>query len=329
MQFLVNVQRQLTNNWLIEAGYLGTLSHHLYGFQDANQAIPFGYLGNGATTPVSTRLPYLNYGVIQLVADGGNANYNSLSLKATRRFSEGISVIASYTYSRSIDDTSGIRVQGVDTLFPQNSDCIECERGLSSFDVRHRVVTSVLYDLPFGKGRRFNIANPVLNAVAGGWQTGGILTLQTGVPGTLSIGGVDNASTSDGGYDRPVATGVSPYLSNPVPSRWLNPAAFTEAAPGFFGNVGRNTIEGPGIVNLDAEVHKQFRMPYNEHHSLQFRVEAFNAINHPNWGMPGLNILSGAAFPGQPNTAAHQNFGVVGGTSTSMRQMQLGLKYSF
>ena len=329
MQFLVNVQRQVTNNWLIEAGYLGTLSHHLYGFQDANQAIPFGYLGNGATTPVSARLPYLNYGVIQLVADGGNANYNSLSLKATRRFSEGISVIASYTYSRSIDDTSGIRVQGVDTLFPQNSDCIECERGLSSFDVRHRVVTSVLYDLPFGKGKRFKIANPVLNAVAGGWQTGGILTLQTGVPGTLGIGGVDNAATSDGGYDRPVATGVSPYLSNPTPSRWLNPAAFTEAPPGFFGNVGRNTIEGPGIVNLDAEVHKQFRMPFNERHSLQFRIEAFNAINHPNWGMPGLNILSGAAFPGQPATAAHQNFGVVGGTSTSMRQMQLGLKYSF
>lgn len=329
MQFLVNVQRQVAGNWLIEGGYLGTLSHHLYGFQDANQAIPFGYLGNGATTPVSARLPYANYGVIQLVADGGNANYNSLGLKATRRFSQGISVIASYTYSRSIDDTSGIRVQGFDTLFPQNSDCIECERGLSSFDVRHRIVTSVLYDLPFGRGKRWNIANPVLNAVAGGWETGGILTLQTGVPGTLSIGGVDNAATSDGGYDRPVATGVSPYLSNKTPSRWLNPAAFTEAAPGFFGNVGRDTIQGPGIVNLDAEVHKQFRMPFNERHSLQFRVEAFNAINHPNWGMPGLNILSGAAFPGQPATAAHQNFGVVGSTSTSMRQLQLGLKYTF
>jgi len=329
MQFLVNVQRQIAGNWLIEGGYLGTLSHHLYGFQDANQAIPFGYLGNGATTPVSTRLPYANYGVIQLVADGGNANYNSFSLKATRRFSQGISVIGSYTYSRSIDDTSGIRVQGFDTLFPQNSDCIECERGLSSFDVRHRIVTSVLYDLPFGKGKRWNIANPVINAVAGGWQSGGILTLQTGVPGTLGIGGVDNAATSDGGYDRPVSTGTSPYLSNPTPSRWLNPAAFTEAPPGFFGNVGRDTIQGPGIVNLDAEAHKQFKMPFNESHSLQFRVEAFNAINHPNWGMPGLNILSGAAFPGQPATAAHQNFGVVGSTSTSMRQLQLGLKYTF
>ena len=210
VQYLLNVQRQFGKDWVIEAGYLGTFSHHLYGFQDANQAIPFGYLGTGAATPVSARLPYLNYGVIQLVADGANGNYNGFSLKATRRFSEGLSVIGSYTLSKSVDDTSGIRVQGFDTLFPQNSDCIRCERGLSSFDVRHRAVTSILYDLPFGRGKRWNIGNSVLNAIAGGWQTGGILTMQTGVPGTLSIGGVDNATTSDGGYDRPVAVpGVS------------------------------------------------------------------------------------------------------------------------
>jgi hypothetical protein len=329
MQYLFNVQRQVAGDWVIEAGYLGTVSHHLYGFQDANQAIPFGYLGNGTSTPVSTRLPFLNYGVIQLVQDGANANYNSLSVKATRRFSQGMSLISSYTYSKSIDDTSGIRVQGFDTLFPQNSDCIGCERGLSSFDVRHRIVTSILYDLPFGKGKHWNIDNKVFNAVAGGWEFGGILTLQTGVPGTLSIGGVDNAATSDGGYDRPNSTGTSPYLSNKTPSRWLNPAAFTEAAPGFFGNAGRDTIEGPSIVNIDAEVHKQFKMPYSEHHSLQFRLEAFNAINHPNWGMPNLNILSGPAFSGQPGTNAHQGFGVISSTQTGMRQVQIALKYSF
>ena len=329
MQYLINVQRQFGTNWVMEGGYLGNESHHLYGFQDANQAIPFGYLGNGTSTPVSTRLPYLNYGVIQLVHDGGNGNYNALSFKVTRRFGQGLSVISSYTWAKSIDDTSGIRTQGFDTLFPQNSDCIRCERGLSSFDVHHRSVSSVLYELPFGKDKRFGIANRALDAVAGGWQTGGILTMQTGIPGTLSIGGVDNAATSDGGYDRPIATGVSPYLSGKTPSRWLNPAAFIEAPPGFFGNVGRNTIQGPGIFNIDMEIHKQFRMPYRENHIVQFRLEAFNVLNHPNWGMPGLNILSGAAFPGQPGTNAHQNFGVVGGTQTIMRQLQLGLKYSF
>ncbi len=329
MQYLLNVQRQFGSNTVVEAGYLGNESHHLYGFQDANQAIPFGYIGTGAATPVSTRLPYLNYGVIQLVHDGGNGIYGALSAKVTHRFGNGVSLIGNYTWAKAIDDTSGIRTQGFDTLFPQNSDCIRCERGLSSFDVRHRLVTSVLYELPFGRGKAMNIQNPVLNAVAGGWQTGGIITMQTGVPGTLSIGGVDNAATSDGGYDRPNSTGAPVFAADRTPSRWLNPAAFTEAPPGYFGSVGRNTIEGPGIFNVDMEVHKVFHMPYRESHQIQFRLEAFNVLNHPNWGMPNLNILSGAAFPGQPGTNAHQNFGVINGTQTSMRQVQIGLKYSF
>ncbi len=323
MQYLLNIQRQFRSDWVFELGYLGAMSHHLQGFQDANDGTP------GTTGSAASRFPFQNFGIIQLVADGANAAYNSLSFKATHRFSKGVSVISSYTWSKSIDDTSGIRVQGFDTLFPQNSYCIKCERGLSSFDVRSRSVTSVLYDLPVGKGKMVDITNPVLNTVIGGWQAGGILTLQTGLPGTLSIGGVDNAGSGEGGYDRPNSTGVSPYLSNPTPSRYLNLAAFTEAPPGQFGNVGRNTIQGPGIFGLDFEVHKQFKMPFKEGHSLQFRLEAFNVLNHANWSMPNLNILSGAAQAGQPGTAAHQNFGVSTGTATAMRQVQLALKYTF
>ncbi len=191
------------------------------------------------------------------------------------------------------------------------------------------MVTSVLYDLPVGRGKLLNITNSVANAIIGGWQAGGILTLQTGMPGTLTIGGVDNASTGAGGYDRPDATGVSPYLNNPTPSRYWNLAAFTEAPPGQFGNAARNSIEGPGIIGFDAEVHKEFRMPYKEGHALQFRFEAFNVLNHPNWQMPNLNILAGVAQPGLPSTAAHENFGVVTATSIAMRQIQLGLKYVF
>jgi len=323
-EYVFNIQRQITNDWVVEAGYLGTFSRHLQGFQDANQAPP-----GGVGTAAALRTPYNDFTVIQLVQDGANGNYNSLALRATRRFAKGFSVIGSYTWSKSMDNTSGIRVQGNDTLFPQNSYCLRCEYGLSSYDVRHRFVASVLYDLPIGRGRALNITNPILNGVIGGWQAGGILTAQTGVPGTLSIGGIDNANTAEGGFDRPNATGVSPYLSNPTPTRYLNLAAFVEAPPGEFGNVGRNTIEGPGIVNLDAEVHKEFHMFYKESHILQFRLEAFNTLNHPNWSMPTLNILSGAAQAGQPATAAHTGFGTVGGTSVSMRQVQLGLKYTF
>jgi hypothetical protein len=136
---------------------------------------------------------------------------------------------------------------------------------------------------------------------------------------TLEVGQLTESVSAEAAADLPQAEN----------SRWLNPAAFVEAVPGFFGNVGRNAIEGPGIADLDAEAHKQFKMPYNEHHSFQFRAEAFNSSNHPNLGMPNLNILSGAAFAGQPGTNAHQGFGVVSGTSTSMRQMQVGVEVHF
>jgi len=323
MQYLLNIQHQLTQSLAVEAGYLGSQSRHLQGFQDVNQSVP------GTVGSATSRAPWPGFNNIQYVQDGGTGNYNSLSLKATQRFHQGLILIGSYTWAKSIDTTSGIRTQGFDTLYPQNSYCLACERGLSSFDTRHRFVSSVLYDLPVGKGRPLNIGNPVANAIIGGWQLVGILTLQSGMPGTLSIGGVDNASTAEGGYDRPNATGVSPYVDNPTPSRYWSLAAYAEAPPGQFGNVGRNSIIGPGIINLDAEMHKEFRMPYKEGHALQFRFEAFNVLNHPNWGMPNLNILAGAAQPGQPSTVAHQNFGVVTSTATSMRQIQLGLKYFF
>jgi len=323
MQYLLDLQRQLTRDWAFEAGYLGSASRHLQGFQDVNQAIP------GTVGSATSRMPWPGFSNIQMVQDGGNGTYNALSVKITRRFSQGMSVVGSYTFSRAIDTTSGIRNQGFDTLYPQNSYCLSCEKGLSAFDARQRVVTSVLYDLPVGKGKALNITNSPANAIIGGWQSGGTLTFQSGMPGNLGIGGVDNASTAAGGYDRPSSTGVNPYLSNATPSRYWNLDAYVEAPPGQFGTAGRNSILGPGIVGFDAYVHKEFHMPYKEGHIIQFRFEAFNLLNHPNWGMPSLNVLSGAARPGMPSTAAHQNFGVITSTNGSMRQIQLGLKYSF
>jgi hypothetical protein len=321
-QYLFNVQRQIGSNWAFEAGYLGSESHHLYGFQNANNGIP-SPVGTAAT-----HLPWKDFGFIQLVADGVNATYNSLAVKVTKRFSQGMSIISSYTYAKSIDDSSGIRVQGYDTLFPQNNYCIRCERGLSAFDVRNRLVTSVLYELPVGKGKLLNVNNRFANAVIGGWQTGGIVTIQSGVPATLGIGGVDNSLTT-AGYDRPSTTGTALYVSDKTPSRWYNPAAFVEAPVGTYGNVGRDTMIVPGTFVINGEVHKDFHMPKLENHQLQFRMEAFNLLNHPNWGAPNGNILSGAAFPGQTATSPHQNFGVITTTAQTMRQLQLGLKYRF
>jgi hypothetical protein len=322
MQYLFNIQRQFGSNWSVEAGYLGSLSHHLAGFMNQNEGIP-SPVGSAAS-----HLPFGDFTYIQSVEDMGNGEYNALSVKVTKRFSRGLSLIAAYTHAVSIDTTSNIRNQGYDTLFPQNSYCIRCERGLSSFDTRDRLVVSPLYELPVGKGKPLNINNSVANAIVGGWQVGGIFTLQSGIPQNITIGGVDNSQTQST-YDRPNATGASSRIANPSPAGWYNRAAFLEAPVGQFGNVGRNTATAPGIFAINAEVHKNFRI--RENHQLQFRAEAFNVLNHPNFGGPSGNILAGAPFPGAPANAPHQGFGTINTLASGipMRQLQLGLKYTF
>jgi Carboxypeptidase regulatory-like domain len=324
MQYLLNVQRQIGLNWAIETGYLGSVSHHLYGFQNANQGVP------GTTGSLSSRLPFPNYGVIQLVDDGNNANYNSGSVKVTRRFSQGMSLTSSYTFSKSIDNTSGIRNQAFDTLFPQDNRCRQCDRALSSFDTRNRFVLGGVYELPAGKNKAWNIKNSVANGVFGGWDLSAGVTIQSGVPQNLSIGGVDNASTGNQGTDRPSYTGIgNGYNADRTTSHWFDPASFVEAPAGTFGNVGRNFMTTPHFQSIDMAIHKRFQMPYNEQHAIQFRLETFNTFNHPSWGAPNGNILAGAAFAGAPSTAAHQGFGVITSTAIPMRQVQVALKYQF
>ena len=111
-------------------------------------------------------MPYPTFGVISYVTDQNKGHYNAFSVKATRRYGDGLSLNTSYTLAKSIDNSSGTRTQGFDTLFPQDSRCMECETGPSSFDVRHRWVMGAVYELPFGKGKRVNIDNGVLDAIA-------------------------------------------------------------------------------------------------------------------------------------------------------------------
>jgi hypothetical protein len=324
MQYLFNIQRQFGANWSVEAGYLGSVSHHLYGFWNQNEGIP------SPTGTAASHLPFPAFNFIQSVEDMGNGEYNSFAVKVNKRFTSGFSLLTAFTHAVSIDDTSNIRIQGYDTLFPQNSYCIRCERGLSSFDTRNRLVISPLYELPVGKGKPLNINNSVANAIVGGWQVGGIFTVQGGIPQTITIGGIDRSVTQSG-YDRPIASGPSSSISNPSPNGWYNPAAFVEGPLGQFGNVGRDTAIAPGVFAINAEVHKNFRIPVKEGHQVQFRAEAFNLLNHPNFGTPNANILAGAQTPGQPATYPHLGFGTINTLATGipMRQLQLGLKYTF
>jgi hypothetical protein len=287
-QFLLNIQQQVGLNWSFEMGYQGAVSRHLYGFKNINSITPYGYIGNGAQTSVKFRTPFANMGGIQLVHDEGTGNYNAFSAKATRRFSNGLNLIASYTWGKSLDDTSGIRNQGNDLLNPQNPECIPCEYGRSGFDVKHRIVGSALYELP--------VATPQV--------------------------GFDNGSSGGqfGNFDRPNPTGTSPYLSGSARSlnTWINKAAYVNAHAGFYGTVQRGSFTGPGFTNLDASLHKAFLMPYNEKHRISIRFEAFNALNHPNWGTPNMNLSS-------------STFGRITGTTGptpngGMRQLQLAAK---
>ncbi len=326
-QFLLNIQQQVGQDWSFEVGYQGALSRHLYGFKNANQPTPYGYLGTGAATSVASRLPFYvglgsnglpaQYG-LQYQHDQGTGSYNAFDLKATRRFSKGLSVIGSYTWGKSLDDTSGIRNQGNDNLYPQNSECISCEYGRSAFDVKNRIVGSALYELPIGPGKSVPVKG-ALNAVIGGWQIGGIFTHQTGLVGTPLLG-VDNSSIASpfGAFDRPNPTGQSPYLSGSARSLndWVNKAAYATPTAGFFGNLQRGSFTGPGFTNLDASLHKAFNMPYNEKHQLSIRFEAFNSLNHPNWNEPTLNLGS-------------STFGRITGVTGNMRQLQLAAKYQF
>ena len=317
-QFLLNIQQQVGQDWSFEVGYQGALQRHLYGFKNVNVASPYGYIGTGAATSVASRTPFANMGGIQYVHDYGTGNYNAFSVKATRRFNNGLNVISSYTLGKSLDDTSGVRNQGNDNLFPQDSRCISCEYGRSAFDVKNRIVASVLYEIPIGPGKLLPVNNKAVVAAIGGWQVGGIFTHQTGQVGTPLLG-FDNASiaASGGNFDRPSPTGTSPYLSGSARTLndWVNKAAYQNAAPGFFGTLQRGSFTGPGYTNLDASLHKVFFMPYNEKHQLSIRFEAFNALNHPNWGNPTLSTSS-------------STFGRITGTG-SLRQLQLAAKYQF
>lgn len=310
MQYLFNVQRELPGQISLEVGYLGNFTRHLEGLRSVNEPIP----GPGS---VASRSPYPNFGIIQLVDNGSNASYNGLGVKLSRRYRSGLTYLFSYTWSRSIDDSSGIRTHDGDTLFPQNSYCRVCERAVSSFDTPQRFITSILYELPLGRGRAFNLRNRFAEAFAGGWQLGSIFSYQTGFPFTITESG-DPTSVGQT-FARPFATGVDPGDIERSAAQWFNTAAYRRHNPGEYvhGNVGRNTERGPNISSWDCSALKDFHLFGTDNpHNLQFRFEAFNLPNHPRLNNPVANIRAA-------------NFGTISGTRGNMRQLQLALKYIF
>jgi hypothetical protein len=238
-------------------------------------------------------------------------------VKVQQRLRDGFTLLSAYTLGKSMDDTSGVRPGGGDTLFVNDPDCpTTCEWGRSSFDVRQRWVTSALLEVPFGRGRRYGSELPaVANAILGGWRIGGILTLESGLPVTPAAGR-DTTNTGVGAGNRPMLTGVDPNLPSGerTVDRFFRTEAFAQPPLYTFGDAGRNIIEGPGIVNIDLSLTKQFEIAPSRH--IEFRAEVFNAANHPIFGLPNTNLQSAT-------------YGRLTSTRIDSRQIQLALRFTF
>lgn len=304
-----NVQQSFGSSRILEIAYVGSKGTKLLTARDINQPQP-SVLPPGL--PVVPR-PDPRFDDIDIIESRAHSSYHSLQARFQQRFSRGLAALASYTWSKSLDDASNFFTSTGDANFPQNSYDLRSERGRSNFDVRHRLSFSYTYDLPFGHGRQYLADNGWVTTLLSGWQTFGILTFQSGAPFTVALlSEIDNSGTGRsllgfGANDRPNVV-RNPTLSNPTPERWFDTTAFVFPAPGTFGNAGRNILDGPGYQNFNASLVK--RTAITERLNLQLRAEVFNLFNHPNFGFPD-NFLGSPSF-GRITTARdprHIQFG--------------------
>jgi hypothetical protein len=296
-QWNLYLERMLTNNLVVKAGYVGTKSTGLEIARNPNTPLP----GPG---DVQARRPFNNLSSVRLFTAEGFATYHGLEVSADQRFSNGVSLTTSYTFSRTIDN------QGA--LDPYN---YALDKGLSAFHMAHRLNVAGVFEIPFGRGRKFGgDSHAVVNAILGGWQVSPIMVLRTGVPFSITTQG--DLLNTGGGYTQVpnrIREATLPKEERSR-SRYFDTEAFTRPGMYELGNAGRNILIGPGSRNLDLSITKLFSI--TERKALQFRAEAFNATNHPNWGNPGTTL----------GTAA---FGTITSNENLPRVLQFGLKFIY
>jgi hypothetical protein len=319
MMFVFNVQRQLGSASTLEVGYQGVLDRHLQNQYNADAGIP-------GVAAAQTRVPFPMYSSgIELTEGWGTGRYNSLSTKLTQRFRAGLTTLVSFTWSKALDNGSAIRGTTGDQ-YPENPYCIlSCEWGPSGFNTPLRFVTSILYELPFGRGKAFLNNSGFANAVVGGWQVTTIFTAQSGRP-------LNTVSWDAGGQivqpnsNRLNSTGIDPYNTSPSANQWFNIAAFSNPVAGTFGNVQRNGLIGPSTWDADFSLFKNIHL--TERHNVQFRMEGFNIFNHPALNSP---IMTWGTTTQTPSATFGEirDQGSTLGTAYNMRQIQFALKYIF
>jgi hypothetical protein len=328
-QWNIDLQRELPGNVLLDVAYVGSAGVHLTGSTNLNQGAP-----GGGASPISA-----NIGQVEALLNVEQANYNALQVKVEHRFSSGFFILGSYTFSRAIDNgsttTQGDLANGSNSE-PQNAFDFQAERGPSDNNATHRFVLSYVYDLPFGNGKKFlGEASRGLNAVVGGWQFNGITVVQSGLPFSPLISAGDAAITAGpAGAVRPNLVGdpnkPGPVAANPTcvdpPTKihtaaaWFNRCAYVTPVNAF-GDAGRNSLVGPGFVNFNFSIFKNFSI--TERWKLQFRTEIFNIFNHTNLGLPNpsTDLTGGGQITSTVNQAQF--------TAQTSRLVQFALKLTF
>ena len=275
IQWNFNIQKQLPNNTLFEIGYFGTKGTHIIRRYNLNYALPGPGSPNSRRRFQTVRFPGTDVDVglsfLHNFRNDSNSNYHALQTKVEKRFGSGLSYLMSYTWSKAIGDYSFI--PGEDRNLGanwgvQNALDLAAERSLLNQHIKHRLVASYLYDLPFGKGRRYGSGwGGAMNTLLGGWTVGGISSFLTGSPINLSVRG--NPSNTGGfNLDRPKVVGEW-KINDSGPDRWFNTGAFARNDPFTFGNAGRNILEAPGTIKFDLALHKNFQA--TEKIRVQFR----------------------------------------------------------
>ena len=311
-QWNFSVQRQLTKSLALTTAYVGSSSTNIRF--DYNINAPG--IGDPATER-QRRIFFESLNGLTYRSPAAHSSYNGLEVTLDKRFSRGFAFTTAYTWARAMGQTSELFVAG-DNGAAQDKTCFSCERGPTSNDVRQRVVGNYSWELPFGQGRKMLNQGGVVDAIVGGWQMTGIVSLQTGQYYDLTVANAAAELGTNGvGAWRPNVVGDH-ELANPSPDLWLNPNAFAypvdAAGNPTFGNLGRNSLQEPGIFNWDVGLMKNFKV--TERIGLQFRWEVFNVTNHPSYGTPNANFSS-------------PDVGKITGTNSLPRQQQFGLRVSF
>jgi Carboxypeptidase regulatory-like domain/TonB-dependent Receptor Plug Domain/TonB dependent receptor len=313
--FQLNVQRQIANNLTLSVGYVGNTGVHELLLADLNQAAPNNAAG---TLTLQSRRPFNGTSCcsdISMAFNEGHSNYNSLQVKLEKRYSEGLYVINSFTWSHAMDDASGHLEEANGDSEYVNLYNIAGDRGRSNFDQPINETLAITYDLPYGHGRRYGAgADYLMQAVAGGWQTTVINQYTSGLPVNLTytpLSAQDVDSSLLSAYYRANVSG-NPLL--PSGSRvktatyfsYLNPANVSAPTANNmpFGNAARNIVRGPNYDTLDLSVHKRFPL-WSNSSALELRVESFNTLNRTNYQAPDGNvsdttfgqILPGSSYP--------------------------------